>query len=133
MKNCPICGGELKYTIKIVTHTYKQHRKDFDQSGEYCVECGEGFLSPKDLKSTKEDIVNFRREVDHLLSTKELRRIRKKIGLKQQEASILFGGGIRSFSKYETAQINQNKSLDILFRLMDSNIISIDDIRKVAT
>ncbi len=132
MKTCPICGGEVQYATKNVTHSYKKHTQIFKQSGEYCNSCGEGFLSPKDLKSTKEDIVNFHRKIDQLLSTKELKRIRKKINLKQKEASILFGGGIRSFSKYETAQITQSKPLDILLRLIDQEKISIDDIRQVA-
>ncbi len=78
MTNCPICGGDIEYTTKKVTHTYKNHSRDIEQVGEYCTKCNEGFLSPKDLKSTKEDIVNFHREVDHLLTTKELKRIRKK-------------------------------------------------------
>ncbi len=123
--------GGIEYTTKKVTHTYKNHSRDIEQSGEYCTKCNEGFLSPKDLKSTKEDIVNFHREVDHLLTTKELKRIRKKIHLNQQEASLLFGGGVRAFYKYETAQITQNRPLDILFRLIDQNKISIDDIKQV--
>ncbi len=132
MKKCPICDGNLQYTKKMTKHSYKGHTKSFEQSGDFCKSCGEGFLSPKDLRSTKEKIINFHRQVDHLLSTDELKRIRKKIGLKQQEASELFGGGIRAFSKYETAKSNQSKPLDILFRLMDNNTLCLDDIRKVA-
>ena len=131
MKNCPICDGTIEYTSKVVSYTYKNNTKDIEQPREYCTLCNESFLSPKDLKATKEEIVNFHREVDHLLTTNEFKRIRKKTHLTQQDAAVLFGGGIRSFHKYETAEITQSKSLDILFRLIDANKISLEDIRTV--
>jgi len=131
MKNCPICDGAIEYTSKVITHTYKNHTKNIKQQGEYCTVCKESFLSPKDLKATREEIVNFHREIDHLLTTNELKRIRKKSNLTQQDAAVLFGGGIRSFHKYETAEITQSKPLDILFRLIDQKKISLDDIKQV--
>jgi len=42
----------------------------------------------------------------------------------------LFGGEVRVFHKYETAEITQSKPLDILFRFFDSNKITLDDIKK---
>ncbi|MEA3290387.1 MAG: type II toxin-antitoxin system MqsA family antitoxin [Campylobacterota bacterium] len=131
MKNCPICNGTVEYTTKSITHTYKDHKKQIDQSGYYCKNCGESFLSPKDLKSTQKDISNFKREVDHLLTTEELKRIRKKSHLTQQEAANIFGGGVRAFHKYETAEVTQSKPLDILFRLIDSDKITVEDIKQV--
>ena len=132
MTHCPICNGNIEFTTKKVTYTYKEHTRDIEQSGEYCISCGESFLSPKDLKSTQKDIANFKREVDNLLTTEELKRIRKKSHLTQQEASNLFGGGIRAFHKYETAEITQSKPLDILFRLIDSNKITLEDVKQAA-
>ena len=132
MTNCPICNGKVEYKSELTTYTYKDHSIEIEQSGEYCTECKEAFLSPKDLKSTKLKIANFKREVDHFLTTHELKRIRKKLHITQQDASQIFGGGIRAFHKYETAEITQSKPLDILFRLIDSDKISFDDIKDVA-
>lgn len=132
MTNCPICNGKVKYKSELTTYTYKEHSIEIEQSGEYCMECGEAFLSPKDLKSTKLQIANFKRKVDHFLTTDELKRIRKKLHITQQDASKIFGGGIRAFHKYETAEVTQSKPLDILFRLIDSNKISFDDVKRVA-
>ena len=132
MTNCPICNGEVKHKTELTTYTYKEHSIEVKQSGEYCLECKEAFLSPQDLKSTKLEIANFKREVDHFLTTDELKRIRKKLHINQQEAATIFGGGIRAFHKYETAEVTQSKPLDILFRLIDSNKISFDDIKRVA-
>jgi len=132
MTNCPICNGKVECKTELITYTYKEHSVEVEQSGEYCLECKEAFLSPQDLKSTKLEIANFKREVDHFLTTDELKRIRKKLHINQQEAATIFGGGIRAFHKYETAEVTQSKPLDILFRLIDSNKISFDDIKSVA-
>jgi len=132
MTNCPICNGKVECKTQLATYTYKEHSIEVEQSGEYCLECKEAFLSPQDLKSTKLEIANFKREVDHFLTTDELKRIRKKLHINQQEAASIFGGGIRAFHKYETAETTQSKPLDILFRLIDTNKISFDDIKRVA-
>ncbi len=132
MTNCPICNGNIEYKAKTITYTYKDHTQEINQFGNYCTSCEESFLSHKDLKSTQKDIVNFKREVDHFLTTEELKRIRKKSHLTQQEAANIFGGGVRAFHKYENAEVTQSKPLDILFRLIDSNKITLDDIKQVA-
>ncbi|MDQ1263000.1 MAG: HTH-type transcriptional regulator / antitoxin MqsA, partial [Campylobacterota bacterium] len=119
MTNCPICNGKIEHTSKIITYEYKNHSVQINQLGEYCSECGESFLSPKDLKSSKKEIADFKREVDHLLKSDDLKRIRKKTNLTQEEAAVLFGGGIRAFHKYETGENIQSKPLDILLKLID--------------
>ncbi len=132
MTNCPICNGKVEYRTELITYTYKTHEIQIEQSGEYCLECKEAFLSPQDLKLTKLEIANFKRKIDHFLTTDELKRIRKKLHMNQQEAASIFGGGIRAFHKYETAEVTQSKPLDILLRLIDSNTISFEDIKRVA-
>ena len=131
MKSCPICDGTLKREDKVVVYSYKDHTKEILQSGDYCIECKEGFLSPKDLKVSQKAIADFKREVDHLLTTDEVRAIRKKLKLTQEKASSFFGGGIRAFHKYETGENAQSKPLDILLKLMDSGKLSMDDIQAV--
>ncbi len=79
----------------------------------------------------KKDIVDFKHSVDHLLKTEEIKNIRKKLNLTQQEAGKIFGGGIRSFYKYETGENNPHRSLDILLRLIDQKKIDPDDILEV--
>jgi len=132
MKNCPICDGVLHNETQTLHYSYKEHTVDIEQTGAYCHKCEEGFFSPQDLKSTNLQIANFKRKVDKFLTTDELKRIRKKLHITQQDASKIFGGGIRAFHKYETAEVTQSKPLDILLRLIDNNKISFDDIKSVA-
>ena len=129
MKNCPVCNGKLEHLKKDVIYEYKKEKTTISQPADYCTSCKESFLSADDIKATKKDIVDFRRSVDHLLKTDEIKAIRKKLNLTQQEASKIFGGGVRSFYKYETGENNPHRSLDILLRLIDKNKIALDDVR----
>jgi len=88
-------------------------------------------LSPKDLKASQKQIADFKRSVDHLLTTDEVRAIRKKLKLTQEKASQLFGGGVRAFHKYEIGENTQSRPLDILLKLMDSGKVSVDDLQRV--
>ena len=131
MKTCPVCGGALQREERSTPYDYKEHTIEIMQSGEYCSDCGEAFLSPQDLKSTRKQIADFKRHVDHLLTTDEIRAIRKKLNLTQEKASVLFGGGVRAFHKYETGENAQSRSLDILLKLLDRGIVSVDDLMGV--
>ena len=131
MRVCPICDGEIKREEKKVTYRYKEHTRDIVQSGEYCTQCHEGFLSPKDLKISQKSISDFRREIDNLLTTDEIRAIRKRLKLTQEGASSIFGGGVRAFHKYETGENTQSRPLDILLKLIDRGKVTIDDIESL--
>ena len=128
MKTCPICNGTIEQQSKKVKYTYKEHDVTVVENAPTCKRCGESFLSPKELKNNQLQLTNFKRTVDKLLTTNELKRIRKKLELTQKDASEIFGGGIRAFYKYETGENTQSKSLDILLRLIDSHKISLNDI-----
>lgn len=134
MKECPICGNDkLTRDIRNVVFEYKGQKITIKQPGLYCDECGEAFYDSKDIKATKKELADFRRRVDNLLTGEEIRRIRKKLGLTQKEASLLFGGGIRAFYKYEAGETNQTRPVDLLLRLLDKGKIKIQDIKEVVS
>lgn len=51
----------------------------------------------------------------------EIRRIRKKLGLTQTEASYLSGGGKSAISRYERGLTRPLAGVMLLFRLLDSH------------
>lgn len=55
INKCCLCGGNLVQREKIIHSHYKSIPYCYTQSGEYCDECGESFLSPEDLNSSKEE------------------------------------------------------------------------------
>ena len=132
MKECPICGNnKITRDIRNVVFEYKGQKITIKQPGLYCDECGEAFYDRNDIKATKKELADFKRKVDNLLTSQEIKRIRKKLSLTQKNASLLFGGGVRAFYKYESGEINQTKSVDLLLRLLDRGKIKIKDILEV--
>ena len=51
MKTCSLCESKLIKEERIIPYIYKEQTQEILQSGDYCVECGEGFLFSKDLKA----------------------------------------------------------------------------------
>lgn len=131
MKVCPVCSAKLIREERAIDYIYKDKKTKILQSADYCTKCTEGFLTPEDLKASQKEIADFKRSADHLLTSDEVRAIRKKLKLSQEKASQLFGGGIRAFHKYETGENAQSRPLDILLKLMDSGKISMDDLQRV--
>lgn len=60
----------------------------------------------------------------------ELRRIRRKLGLNQVEASRLTGGGHNAFSRYETGKVTPTPAVINLFRLLDRHPEEIDRLKR---
>jgi HTH-type transcriptional regulator / antitoxin MqsA len=51
------------------------------------------------------------------LSSEEIQEIRNNLGLTQEMASKVFGGGENAFSKYENGKVAQSAAMDRLLRL----------------
>jgi HTH-type transcriptional regulator/antitoxin MqsA len=131
LESCPICGGELLRETRPESFKYKGKMVTVNMEGEYCQTCGEGFQNQADQKINDRNITLAKRHVDNLLEPTDILRIRRKLSLSQKEAAEIFGGGVRAFYKYEHIENNQPKSLDILFRLLDSGKLSLEDIEAV--
>lgn len=116
-KQCPICGEgtlrdgkikrQLEYRGRIFTSTVK---------GAFCNHCEDGF--PEHDSREEAAWLAFRDKVD-AEDIAELARIRKKLGLTQQEAAKLAGGGKNAFSRYERGQAKPVAAVTNLFRLLD--------------
>lgn len=125
MKNkehCPFCGEEAyEHQIRPLTLRYKSHPITVDQPGMWCNKCGEGVIGGKDRKETQKQLQEFRSKVDGLLTPDEIRDIRKKLHIDQNQACELFGGGVNAFSRYETGKTPIPKSLSQLLGLLNKH------------
>jgi HTH-type transcriptional regulator/antitoxin MqsA len=122
MDQCQICGGS-KLEHKEVTETFEYKGQSFEYPNYVvyaCESCGEEIVDSKCLKESGRKIRDFYRKVDGLLTSDEIKRIRKfKLGLTQDEASKLIGGGPKSFCKYENCEVIQSEAVDNLLRVLD--------------
>jgi HTH-type transcriptional regulator/antitoxin MqsA len=58
---------------------------------------------------------------DRQRQSKEIRRIRRKLGLSQVAAARLTGGGHNAFSRYERGEVAPRPAVLNLFRLLDKH------------
>ena len=123
MKKCPFCenGVMERKTLRETHHTYKGHTLEIDQPGEYSAACEEGILSPEDLQATQKQIRDFHAKVDGLLTSDEIRKIRKKLNLTQKKAAEIFGGGPNAFSRYERGEATPLRSTINLLKILNNH------------
>ena len=66
---------------------------------------------------------------DSELTPAKIRAIRKSLGLTQVEASELFGGGPRAFTKYEAGSVKPAASVVTLLRLVEKKPVLLNDLQ----
>ncbi len=121
-KKCPFCkGGFLERKTIRETYTYKGHSLEVNQPGEFCNACEEGILNGADLKATERFIRDFQAQVDGLLTSGDIRKIRHQLKLTQKQAAEIFGGGPNAFSRYERGEAAPLRSTIHLLRLLNKH------------
>lgn len=117
---CPICGeGYLKKRTISETFEYKGSYTTVDDYVIYeCHECGEAIVDPQTLRDSERFLRDFHREIDCLLTSKEIKKIRLSIGYTQEEFGNILGGGKKSFARYENGTVTQSKPMDNLLRII---------------
>ena len=117
--NCGSVGGMARFENEahdVVFRDVKTSVKGL--SGWRCEHCGEiefdADSAERYAAAGDALVLQARRNVGE-----ELRRIRKKLGLNQAQASALTGGGHNAFSRYETGKVIPSPAVINLFRLLD--------------
>jgi HTH-type transcriptional regulator / antitoxin MqsA len=83
-----------------------------------CADCGAGPIYPDQIRRNHARITDARRGADGLLIGDQIRKLRDRLGLTQQDAARLFGGGANAFSKYERGEVTQSVAMDRLLRML---------------
>lgn len=117
-KECPICNaGKLAFYQASDQIQYKGQNLSVDVEYAVCQQCGEEMILPDQIKRNDCRVRDAWRKADGLLTGAEIAELRKKLGLTQQEAAKVFGGGVNAFSKYERGEVIQSEGMDKLMRL----------------
>lgn len=130
---CPSCGGAMKdavATLKLpvngenVAVPFTKHLR--------CANCGEIVLRLRDAKRLQEDAVSRYRKKHGLLSADEIRALRERFKLTQNELAKLLRLGGNTISRWESGRNVQSAAMDILLRLIRDLPGSIDYLRRHA-
>ncbi|HBC0468981.1 TPA: type II toxin-antitoxin system MqsA family antitoxin [Legionella pneumophila] len=83
--------------------------------------CGEGIITPEDNKAVQTEIQTHKAKIDGILTPGKVQQIRKKLKLKQKEASDIFGGGVNAFNRYENGINPVPKPLSLLLTILKNH------------
>lgn len=131
---CPVCGmGHLTRHTKVEKITFKDASKDYQHFYSVCDVCHVEQTNAEEMKLNKRSVVKAKKLIEGLLTGEEVLEIRKKLGIKQDEAALIFGGGPKAFSKYEKNDVSQSESMDKLLRLAARSHIHFYALRKISS
>jgi HTH-type transcriptional regulator / antitoxin MqsA len=113
--------AELVNDTRDLPYTYKgEHTTISMVRGDFCPACGESVLDAIESARVSGLMLEFNKQVNSsIVDPSFIARVRKKLSLDQQEASILFGGGVNAFSRYETGKTKPPLALIKLFQILD--------------
>lgn len=103
-----------------LTLNYKSLSVTFPMPGFYCVSCGEGIHSGKDMEVSDRNLNLLKAQAENLLLPVEVKRIRQKLRLNQEAAGQILGGGPKAFHKYEKGDILPSQAISNLLRVLEA-------------
>ena len=121
-QKCPICGaGVLTKKIGTETFEYKGNTTIVSNYITYeCAVCGEAVVDHETLKESGKILKDFQRKVDGRLTGTQIKAIRAKLTLTQEQLAHIIGGGLKSVARYESGRVCQSKGMDNLLRILDA-------------
>lgn len=116
---CPESGAPMHRDVRPITLTYKGQSITFEMPGWYSDASEEGIHTGKDLRISDRNLNFLKARVEGLLEPSEIRRIRKKLQLTQEEAGTIIGGGPRAFQKYESGDLLPSRAINSALTLLN--------------
>lgn len=118
MIHCHFCGADaVSRHSSMETYQYKQQAYDVLVDYSVCSQCGEETITTEQIHINEARTREAKKKLDGLLSCEEIRDIRTRLDLTQEEAAKVFGGGVNAFSKYERGEVTQSAAMDKLVRI----------------
>jgi HTH-type transcriptional regulator / antitoxin MqsA len=115
----PETGAPLHRDVRPLTRTYRGESITVDMPGWYGDHPNEGIHTGDDMKVPDRALHRLKARVEGLLEPEEIRRIRKKLGLTQEAAGELIGGGWRAFQNYEVGDLLPSRAISSALVLLD--------------
>jgi HTH-type transcriptional regulator/antitoxin MqsA len=115
----PETGAPLHRDVRPLTLTYKGESITVDMPGWYGDHPDEGVFDAADMKVSDRALNRLKARAEGLPEPEEIKRIRKKLGLTQEAAGELIGGGPRAFQRYEAGDLLPSRAISSALALLD--------------
>lgn len=130
---CPICeeGRLTSATHDLVVKHGERTVKVDGLEHSVCDACGEEPVLTEQIRRNQRRVADAKRESDGMLTGDGVRAVREVLGINQQQAAMLFGGGANAFSKYERGDVIQSAAMDRLLKLVLEHPDLLGDLRRM--
>ncbi len=133
MIHCHFCGSDaVSQHSSMETYQYKQQAYEVLVDYSVCNQCSEEVITTEQIHINEARVREAKKKLDGLLSCEEIRDIRTRLGLTQEEAAKIFGGGVNAFSKYERGEVTQSAAMDKLIRVAAENSFVVSRLEEMA-
>jgi HTH-type transcriptional regulator/antitoxin MqsA len=118
MNICKYCkSADIICTEEQENIIYKNKNFDIFVDISTCQQCKREFFSREQILKNDAKVRDVKKSADGLLTSTEILTARTELGLTQEEAAKVFGGGRHAFSRYERAVVSQSFAMDKLIRI----------------
>jgi HTH-type transcriptional regulator/antitoxin MqsA len=128
----PETGAVLRRAVRSMTLSYKGEAITFDMPGWYSDISDESVHSGADLRVSDRQLNLLKARAWGLLEPRDIKRIRKKLQLTQEQAGTMIGGGPRAFQKYEAGDLLPSKAISSALTLLDRDPSGLSALQKRA-
>ena len=122
-------GEELHRDVRPLTLSYRGESITVDMPGWYSVDGEISEHSQEDMKVSDHALNIMKARVEGLPLPAEIRSIRKKFQLTQEQAGTILGGGARAFQKYESGEILPSRTMANLLLILQKYPQGIETLR----
>jgi len=117
MDKCPACKKKAVSTV--LQPNKKYNNKVIKLLNKLCSQCQANEIQRLGNRPNDKDIKELYAIVNGLLTSAEVRQIRKNLNLTQKEAARICGGGPNAFSRYERGEAVPIRATSNLLRLLN--------------
>lgn len=119
---CMECGAQMMKSSDPIKESFRGEEITVTGIEHYkCSSCGEILLGAEEGKLFDEKLVNQYSSLVGLLNPTEIKSIRTKYHLTQQEFEKVLGVSSPSVCRWETGKVIQSKPVDLLMRAYDDS------------
>jgi len=117
---CPVCEkGRLREIKKDLVFSYKNSSKKFRNESVFkCNVCDYEALPREANRRIEKELTDFRRNINGLLLSDQLKAIRKSLGLNVKKMAKLLSVNEKTVGRYENGKITQSEQIDKLYRIL---------------
>jgi putative zinc finger/helix-turn-helix YgiT family protein len=113
------CGGTFHLASEAGTFRIHGVEVPVEQRFYRCDECGEEHVTEDLARGVQEEAASAFRKSERFLSGVEIRALRERMGLSQEQFEAALGLGAKSLARWENDRVLQNRSMDNLLRAID--------------